>query len=151
MIRLPDTRSAASKRPIAAQTERSTARAGGGTLAVGATGSTAPIRSKHKRQETVEARLVITKAVLEPEKKWKWGFIYQGRRINAHVSDERFNERVEKGDVQFGHGDALKAKLRITKEYDQALGTFVETGMEVVEVLHVSKAAEQTSLDMSSD
>ena len=96
--------------------------------------------------EEVDTALVITKAVLEPERKWKWGFIYRYRHINAMVTDEDFNKRVGSGDYKFGAGDTLRVTLRITKEYDPRFRTYVEKFFEVVQVKEVRGRADQTSI-----
>jgi len=101
------------------------------------------------KEQVVDGDIVITKAILDPDRKWKWGFVYQGRRINAEVTDGVFNQKVKNGLIEFAHGDALKARLKIVKKYDPALRTFVETEIVVLEVMKIMKSGQQTKLDTS--
>lgn len=100
-------------------------------------------------EEVIHTRLVITRAVLFPERKLSWGFIYDSRKINAMVKDNEFNQRISKGELSFGHGDRLEVDLKITREYNSTLGSMVEKSFEVIYVKKIIPAARQTKIDLN--
>lgn len=82
-----------------------------------------------------EASLYVVKAVLERNYTRKWEFIWSGNKISANIRDEKFFDRLEAHQYAFGQGDVLKVRLEITRELDPALGTFVNRGYSIIEVL----------------
>jgi hypothetical protein len=99
------------------------------------------------KEEIIETNIAITKPVLNPEKKYKWGFIYQGRYIHADMNDSEFKLKIRNGDIKFGHGDILKVRLKIIREYDRNYATYIEKSFEVIEVLRYYPRPTQTELN----
>ncbi len=93
--------------------------------------------NEEEGEEIVDVRLAIIKPILDSKKKWKWGFIYNGRTINAYVKDEDFIKRVEESRVKFGHGDVLEVKMKIVKKYDKELTIYIEDSFEIIEVKNI--------------
>lgn len=92
-----------------------------------------------------DAKLVIFKIVWEPG--YKWGFIYEGIRINAYIKDEdSFNKIKTNG---FYEGDYFIAKLKITQRYDERVKTFINTDYEIEEIKDHIKAPKQKVLNFS--
>lgn len=73
--------------------------------------------------------------VIKPsfERKLKWDVVYHGMRIPVTLRDERFLDRVERGE-KFAKGDTLIVALRIQQKLDKQLRTYVNKNYEIVEV-----------------
>lgn len=63
----------------------------------------------------------------DPKKKWVWEFIHKGRNIKATIKDPEFLKKINQG-LRLGQGDRLKADLKVFCDYDERLGTHIESG-----------------------
>jgi len=99
-----------------------------------------------ERQKIVEdAKLVIFKIVWESG--YKWGFIYDGVKISAHITDEdSFNKIKSNG---FYEGDYFIARLKIIQRYDERVKTFINIDYEIEEIKEHIKTPKQKPLDFS--
>lgn len=96
----------------------------------------------------VPAELIVSKIVLDNSNR-KWGFIYGSRPINATIEDDAFWAHVFNQTLSFSNGDTLIADLEIHREYNGALGVFVETGVYVVKnVRDIRKVRHQEVLPL---
>lgn len=96
----------------------------------------------------VPAELIVSKIVLDNSNR-KWGFIYGSRPINATIDDDAFWAHVFNQTLSFSNGDTLIADLEIYREYNRALGVFVETGAYVVKnVRDIRKVRHQEVLSL---
>lgn len=96
----------------------------------------------------VPAELIVSKIVLDNSNR-KWGFIYGSRPINAIIEDDAFWAHVFNQTLSFSNGDTLIADLEIHREYNGALGVFVETGVYVVKnVRDIRKVRHQEVLPL---
>jgi hypothetical protein len=76
------------------------------------------------------AKLSIFKIVFE--KGYKWTFIYEGQKINAHISDEDFYKNMNL--YEFKDGDYFDATLKITQVYDSKYRTYINSDYEVTKI-----------------
>ena len=102
-----------------------------------------PLIEEGEQYKIVEdARLVIFKIVWEPG--YKWGFIYEGTKINAYIKDEEsFNKIKADG---FYEGDYFIARLKITQRYDEKVKTYINDDYEIEEIKEHIKIPKQKSL-----
>lgn len=83
------------------------------------------------------AELYIRKVDLSPVKSAKWGFVYNGRKINnVTIKDEKFLKKVREG-LKFGNGDKLIAELKITQKFDTKYNTYLDKNFEIRKVHNV--------------
>lgn len=99
-------------------------------------------------EEVKEVVLTITRPILYWERKSKWGFIFQGHKIEAYLGDVEFLNSVKKGKISFARGDALKVELKFLKEFDEELKTYVIKKMEVIKVFEKFHGSSQISIDV---
>ena len=83
------------------------------------------IEVEDSKTSIVAATLVISKLVLD-NKNRKWQFIHQGQRIGAVIEDNSFWDNVFSGSESFSNGDRLVCDLEIIRDYDDALGVYVD-------------------------
>lgn len=76
------------------------------------------------------AKLSIFKIVFE--RGYKWTFIYDGQKINAHISDEDFYKTLDL--YEFKDGDYFDATLKITQVYDPKYQTYINSDYEVTKI-----------------
>jgi hypothetical protein len=92
------------------------------------------------------AILYIKKLDVNPEKKSKWDFIFEGRHIHSvSISDADFLRRV-KGGEKFGNGDRLKCKLKIVQKLDIDTGAYLDNKFEILSVTQVIPRNEQFTI-----
>jgi hypothetical protein len=110
---------------------------------------TAPYQAASSDAEVTEvaAKLVILKVVFENRQR-KWDFIYNGVKISAHVTDKQFWEEITAG-KQFSQGDELVATLKIRREFDESVATYLNRDYEITNVRqHLPRQyKQQTTLD----
>lgn len=82
------------------------------------------IEIEDKDEVTVSAQLKISKVVLDNSNR-KWEFVYNGSKISGRIDDQDFWDKILAGDVSFANGDALVADLKIIREYDPVLDTYM--------------------------
>ncbi|AEH45795.1 hypothetical protein Thein_1940 [Thermodesulfatator indicus DSM 15286] len=103
-------------------------------------------------KETEEERVtkeVTTIHIIKPsfERDYKWFIVFKGHKVHAAMLDEEFMEKVEKGLVRFGKGDALEVEIEIKQVYDPELGTFVHKDYKILKVLRVLPSHQQRDLN----
>ena len=94
--------------------------------------------------ETVRAVLSVIKVVFARTTSRKWEFIWGEHKISANIVDEKFLDRMDRGEA-FSKGDALVCDLKITKEYEPTAGVYWNKCYTVGEVIqHIpAKQADQ--------
>ncbi|MEZ4941805.1 MAG: hypothetical protein R3D58_13075 [Saprospiraceae bacterium] len=98
-----------------------------------------------ERRTKVNSGVIIRAYRFSFEDYGKWGFVYEGEKITAKVSDQDFIQRVENNEP-FAKGDVLKVDLAITQEYDKAVQEYLNKSFEVVKVIEHIHAARQGNL-----
>jgi hypothetical protein len=95
-------------------------------------------------RELVEVTdLQIVRAILERSKR-KWQFVWNGIRISAPVSDNRFYDEFFAHEITIAPGDVLRARLRVRQRRHPDLNIFINEEYEVVEVVqHVPQPRER--------
>lgn len=103
--------------------------------------STAPsVPQEDTRELLEEVDLEILRAILEKSRR-RWEFVWNGTRISAPVSDDRFYSDFFAHKIMVAPGDILHAKLRVRQRRLPGVGIFVNESFEVVEVLqHIQRA-----------
>lgn len=106
------------------------------------------IEVEDTEEVTVAAQLTISKLVLD-NKDRKWEFVYQGSKVGAKIDDENFWQKILAGEVSFANGDVLVADLKIIREYDATIGTYLNKDYCVMNVRqHLPRTRhKQTSMD----
>ena len=103
--------------------------------------------SKDINEEIKEdAILYIKKLDVNPEKKTKWDFIFEGRHIHSvSISDIDFLRRVTEGE-KFGNGDKLKCKLKTIQKLDVETGAYLDNKFEILSVNQIIRKNEQFTI-----
>mgnify|MGYP001437976262 CR=1 FL=1 len=91
----------------------------------------------------IKAFLYIHKVVFD--KTSKWGFIYEGNKISAIITDQEFHKSVEKED-RFGNGDVLEVLLKVHQVFDEIAGTYINKFYEIIQVIEHIPRAKQMEL-----
>ncbi|NLD48572.1 MAG: hypothetical protein GX660_15520 [Clostridiaceae bacterium] len=100
---------------------------------------------------TEDAILYIKKLDLNPEKKVKWDFIFEGRKINSvSIIDIDFHKKVKEG-TKFGNGDRLKCRLKTIQKLDIDTGAYIDDKFEVLLVKDIIRKDEQGDLFISKE
>lgn len=110
-----------------------------------------PYLAKTTIEETEKDRkihTVTTVHIIKPsfERGYKWFVVYEANKVHAEMLDEKFMEKIEKGKVRFGKGDALEVEMEIYQIYDPTLNTFVNKDFKILRVLRVIPAFQQRNL-----
>jgi len=96
-----------------------------------------------KKQKEVSATLRVHKVVFDTTS--KWGFIYNGNKISAKITDSKFQEKVQRGG-RFGKGDILEVLMEIHQEFDEAVGVFINKSYIIAKVINHMPKPEQIGL-----
>lgn len=64
----------------------------------------------------------------------KWGFVYEGNKIQAGISDPEFLKRIDDNEA-FAKGDMLRVNLAILQEYDKGVQEYINKGFEVTALI----------------
>ncbi len=105
--------------------------------------------------DTVEvaAQVTISKLVLDnPDRKWE--FVYNGAKVSGKIVDQDFWAKIMNGEVSFSNGDVLIGDLIIEREYDAALGVYLNNDYSLANIRqHLPRTrGQQTTLeDLTSD
>jgi hypothetical protein len=86
--------------------------------------------------------LQILRAQLERSRKL-WQFGWNGMRISAPVSDEKFYDEFFSRRITIAPGDVLRVKLKVKQKLDPDLGVFLNASYEVTEVIdHIPRSVQ---------
>jgi len=99
----------------------------------------------NKKKLTEEASLQLIKVILEKGKR-KWEFAWKGIKISAPVSDDKFWDKMAKGEVSIKQGDSIKANLQIIQVLDPYSKVFFNESYDVIEVIDYITSPEQERL-----
>lgn len=90
--------------------------------------------------KAIKATVNIFKLVWD--ERYKWEFLYEGRKISAPITDEGFFKLIHAGE-QFAEGDSLEVNLEIEQIFDEKANGFVDRAFTVTKVLkHIPRAAQ---------
>lgn len=95
---------------------------------------------EHKELEKVGVFLQATK--LSFEEGYVWGFVYEGNKITAKITDINFYKRIENNE-RFAKGDTLKVDLKIYQTYDKNLNAYLNKSYEIIKVWEHIEAPQQ--------
>lgn len=87
------------------------------------------------------ATLQLIKIILEKGKR-KWEFAWKGIKISAPVSDDKFWDRMARGEVSIKQGDSIKAELQIIQVLDPYSKVFFNESYEIMKVIDYIPSAE---------
>lgn len=106
--------------------------------------STNPYMNKDLNEDIREsAILYIKKLDLDPKKRTKWSFVYEGKILpSVSITDENFLRRVKEGE-KFGNGDRLNCTLKTTQKLDPDTGVFIDSKYEITYVKQIIRKNEQ--------
>lgn len=96
-----------------------------------------------ENKKSVPATLRIHKVVFDTTS--KWGFIYNGNKISARISDEEFQEKVQT-EGRFGKGDILEVLMDIHQEFDEAVGVYINKAYIIAKVFQHIPRPQQARL-----
>lgn len=91
-------------------------------------------REPKERRAIVKSGVDIRAYRLSFEENTKWGFVYDGQKISAPISDPTFLKAIEEQE-SFAKGDVFKVDLSIMQEYDSLVRDYLNTGYEVIKVI----------------
>jgi hypothetical protein len=90
-----------------------------------------------------DAVLYIKKFDVNPEKKSRWDFIFEGKILHSvSISDNDFLRRVKEGE-KFGNGDRLRCRLKTIQKLDIETGAYLDSKYEILNVMQVIPRNEQ--------
>ncbi len=90
------------------------------------------IEQKKRKEIKRSQELSIFKVVFKEG--YKWEFFYQNNMIYASVDDNKYVEKVTKGEVAFRSGDRIIADMEIIQVFNEAANVFVNDEYHIVEV-----------------
>lgn len=96
----------------------------------------APVRTSAPKEKRtiIKSGVEIFAYRLSFEEGAKWGFVYEGQKISAAMTDPAFRKAIEDQEA-FAKGDIFKVDLSVSQEYDPTVRNYLNTGYEVVKVL----------------
>lgn len=92
--------------------------------------------------------LQIMRAILERSNKM-WQFGWNGIRISAPISDDRFYDKFFSHRITIAPGDVLRVKLKIRQTLNRDLGIYLNNSYEIIEVMDHIKRNHQMQLEDS--
>ena len=107
------------------------------------------LEDKIQKRLRKNARVRLLKVVFE--RGYKWQVIFEGYKINASISDERFILDVESGKLRFANGDSMLCDLRIDQKFNRVASAWMNDTFNIVKVHEVIPRHEQSSLDFEDD
>ncbi len=90
-----------------------------------------------------DEQAILTITALSFKKGSNWSFIYKGFSIKMNVKDDALMSEIDKG-IQFGKGDAIKVRLRITQRYNKEYKVYENKSYRIVEFYELIKARYET-------
>lgn len=88
---------------------------------------------------------IVQATKLSFEQGYTWGFVYEGNKINAKITDESFFARINNNE-RFAKGDTFAVNLEITQKYDSEINAYINKAYEITAVLEHKEADKQSSL-----
>lgn len=100
---------------------------------------------EQKIQERIfkDQELHMFKLVWEPSN--KWGFVWNGVKIQAFIKDDNFFKRIDSGE-KFAKGDQLVADIKVYQTYDPSIDSYINDSYEVIKVNKHTPRPEQIGL-----
>jgi len=97
-------------------------------------------KPEENNRELIELTdLQIMRAILERSNKM-WQFGWNGIRISAPISDNRFYDKFFSHRITIAPGDILRVKLKIRQVLNKDLGIYLNSSYEVIEVVdHIER------------
>ena len=112
--------------------------------------SAAPTLLQEDSRELIEeVDLEILRASLEKSRR-RWEFVWNGTRISAPVTDDKFYNDFFAHRITVAPGDVLRARVRVRQRRLPGVGVFVNDSFEVVEVLEHKPRPKQVSFASST-
>ena len=102
-----------------------------------------PVENTRDLEEITD--LQILRAILERSRR-RWEFAWNGIRIAAPISDDRFYDDFFRHRIRIATGDILRVRLRVRQSRNADLGVFINTSYEVIEVIEHKPRAQQLQL-----
>lgn len=75
----------------------------------------------------------------------KWGFVWNGLKIQAYIKDDNFFKRVDSGE-KFAKGDSLIADIKVYQIYEHSIGNWINDYYEITEIKKHTSRPEQVEL-----
>jgi hypothetical protein len=75
----------------------------------------------------------------------KWGFVWNGAKIQAYIKDDNFFKRIDKGE-KFAKGDTITADIKIYQIYDHSIDNWLNDSFEIISIKKHVPRAEQIEL-----
>lgn len=75
----------------------------------------------------------------------KWGFVWNGQKIQAQIKDDSFFKRIDDGE-KFAKGDMLIADIKIYQIFDHSIANWLNDSYEIISIKEHTPRAEQIEL-----
>lgn len=72
----------------------------------------------------------------------KWGFVWNGLKIQAYIKDDNFFKKIDAGE-KFAKGDVIIADIKIYQLYDHSINNWINDSYEIVTIKNHLPRAEQ--------
>jgi hypothetical protein len=109
--------------------------------------SSESVIEENSREIIENTSVEIVRAILEKNKR-RWEFVWQGFKIAAPVSCDRFFNDFFAHKITIAPGDILNVKLKILQTKDKDTGIYTNSSYEIVEVLSHEPRVSQTQIDI---
>ncbi len=96
-------------------------------------------------REMIKEGVFIQATRLSFEEGNVWGFVYEGNKISARITDEDFYKRIEANE-RFAKGDTMQVDLKIIQKYDLSVQAYLNKSYEVIRVIDHKEAPTQGKL-----
>lgn len=74
-----------------------------------------------------------------------WGFVYDGNKVTAKITDDSFYKRIDANE-RFAKGDTFKVNLKVTQKFDPNFQAYLNKSFEITDVLEHTQAPVQGKL-----
>jgi len=75
----------------------------------------------------------------------KWGFVWNGLKIQAYIKDDNFFKKIDAGE-KFAKGDVIIADIKTYQLYDHSINNWINDSYEIVTIKDHLPRAEQVGL-----
>jgi len=75
----------------------------------------------------------------------KWGFVWNGVKIQAYIKDDSFFKRIDNGE-KFAKGDTLITTVKVYQIYDHSIGNWINDSYEIISIKKHTPRPEQIEL-----
>ena len=77
-----------------------------------------------------------------------WDFYYEGNKVSAAITDEKFHKKMLTGQVEFINGDIMIADIEIVQEFNETAKVFENKKYLITRVHEIKHPAAQSTMEL---